>query len=345
MKRLRMLLLTALFTAALSVCALAAGDVTISKDTTLTNFANVYHDLTIEAGVTLTTQYYKPDPQGIEISGTLTVKDGARITGGGILIFGKDANAAGLDLYYLVQGRERPIPVPLPEFFALLGVTDYKPSFRRSETTGHWVLEGQGFEHDPYPDPTQPQVGEAAQIAHRLRALGLFKGVGTNADGSVNYDLGRPATRVEAIVILIRLLGKEADALSGTWDCPFDDVPAWAECYIGYAYQNGLTKGVSATEFGTSDATGEQFMTFVLRALNYSDAAGDFDWRTPQTLADQLGIMPRRGSLENFARADAVEVCESALRAHRNNDRVLYQRLILEGVFTQEQYDAVMGGR
>ena len=70
-------------------------DVTYSKDTTLTKVQNVYHNLTIESGITVTTKYYTPDPQGVEISGTLTVKSGGKITGGAICRAKATGNARG----------------------------------------------------------------------------------------------------------------------------------------------------------------------------------------------------------------------------------------------------------
>ena len=107
------------------------------------------------------------------------------------------------------------------------------------------------------------------EAALRLKALGLFQGVGTNPDGSVNFDLTRAPSRTEALVMLIRLLGKDAEANGGSWN-PFTDVPAgqmkkWA------THEKGLTKGSSATEFGTGTAL--QIPDLVLRA-GLPDAAG-----------------------------------------------------------------------
>ena len=47
--------------------------------------------------------------------------------------------------------------------------------------------------------------------------------------------------------MLIRVLGKEPAALKSDWTHPFTDVASWADKYVGYAYENVLTKGVSAT--------------------------------------------------------------------------------------------------
>lgn len=152
--------------------------------------------------------------------------------------------------------------------------------------------------------------------AERLKALGLFQGVGTNPDGSTNFDLARAPSRTEALVMLIRLLGKGEEALSGSWTHPFTDVPKWADKYVGYAYENKLTNGISASKFGTDNASCQMYLTFVLRSLGYSDAGGkDFSWNSPEALALSVGIMPEGIHTENFLRADVVMISEAALAA------------------------------
>ena len=60
--------------------------------------------------------------------------------------------------------------------------------------------------------------------AEALHDLGLFQGTGTNADGTPIYDLDKTPTRNQALIMLVRLLGKEAEAKAGAWDIPFTDV-------------------------------------------------------------------------------------------------------------------------
>jgi len=172
--------------------------------------------------------------------------------------------------------------------------------------------------------------------ALRLKALGLFQGVGTNPDGSTNFDLGRAPSRTEALVMLIRLLGKDAEASSGSWKHPFTDVPGWANEEVGYAYEKGLTKGSSATEFGVGTASAMMYLTFVLRALGYSDAeGGEFTWDKPEELARSVGILPESVHLEEFLRADVVLISEAALSAKlKASDITLLERLTSEGVVT-----------
>jgi|LSQX01.1.fsa_nt_gb transglutaminase-like putative cysteine protease len=156
--------------------------------------------------------------------------------------------------------------------------------------------------------------------AEKLKALGLFQGVGTNPDGSTNFDLARKPSRIEALVMLIRLLGKDNEAISGSWTHPFTDVPDWANNYVGYAYENKLTNGISATEFGTGTVSYQMYLTFVLRALGYSDTGGvDFTWDKPDDLALSIGIMAVGMHHEDFLRADVVLVSEAALSVKLKN--------------------------
>ena len=89
---------------------------------------------------------------------------------------------------------------------------------------------------------------------------------------------GLTAQELQAVTMLVRLLGKEAEAKAGTWTVPFSDLADWARPYVGYAYANGLTNGLSAERFGSDDkVTANQHLTFILRALGYSSER-DFQW-------------------------------------------------------------------
>ena len=172
-------------------------------------------------------------------------------------------------------------------------------------------------------------------LAADLKSMSLFQGV-----SDTDFALSKAPTRTEAVVILIRMLGKESGAQSGSWTQPFADVAPWADKYIGYAYQQGLTKGVSETEFGSGNASAAAFLTLLLRALGYSDANGDFSYSDPYTLARSIGLLPEVVDTTNFLRADVVLVSYSALTVKiKGTSQTLAEKLILDGVFTQAQYE------
>ncbi len=174
--------------------------------------------------------------------------------------------------------------------------------------------------------------------ATALKQLRLFKGV-----SDTDFALDRAATRTEAIIMLIRALGKETEAINGSFTHPFTDVESWADKYIGYAYQNGLTKGVSATEFGTGNASSGMYLTFVLRALGYDDLKGDFSWESPDKLAGAVGILTSDVDTANFLRADVAKVTWAAVKAETKGGKLtLAKKLIFDKVFTADEFSSAL---
>ena len=174
-------------------------------------------------------------------------------------------------------------------------------------------------------------------LAGDLKALGLFQGV-----SDTDFDLDRAPSRLEAIIMLIRVLGKEQEALNGDWTHPFVDVPPWADKYVGYAYANGLTKGTSDTQFGAGTSDAGTYLTFMLRALGYSDVNGiDFTWLNPYDLARDIGILPDCVNLTTFWRADVATISYAALQVPlKGETRTLAQKLISARTFSLSEYEA-----
>jgi len=182
---------------------------------------------------------------------------------------------------------------------------------------------------------------EAVTAADTLYELGLFNGTGTNAYGRPVYDLDRAPTRQEAVTMLVRLLGKDAEAKKGSWETPFTDVDDWAKPYVGYAYENGLTNGTSATTFGGNETvTASQYLTFVLRSLGY-DSNTDFQWDAAWDLSDQIGLTDGRyTNAKTFLRGDVTIVSCSALDVvQKGSSQTLAEKLIREGIFIQAEYE------
>ena len=125
-----------------------------------------------------------------------------------------------------------------------------------------------------------------ANSAQQLWNKGLMLG----SDGVFNLD--KPLTRAEGIIMTLRILGKEQEALNLKLPCPFTDVPAWAQYQVAYAAQNGIASGYSATVFGSNDPmTANQYITFVLRAMGYNDRNGDFVWSSAAEKALEIGLI------------------------------------------------------
>lgn len=170
---------------------------------------------------------------------------------------------------------------------------------------------------------------QAINAADALFELGLFNGIGTDKTGKPIYDLDRVPTREECVTMLVRLLGKETVATSQTWDMPFDDISEWAKGYVGYAYNEGLTNGISVTKFGgTEKITAQQYITFMLRALGYSSNT-DFSWDQSLSFSDNIGLTNGEyADPHQFTRGDVVKISYAALNHNiKQKDITLYQKL------------------
>ena len=120
-----------------------------------------------------------------------------------------------------------------------------------------------------------------------LREAGLFRGSGSGV--GEGFDLYLAPTRGESLVMFLRLLGEESDALAFNGTHPFTDVPGWLSPYVAWAWQKGYTSGVAADRFGSDQpVSAVEYEEFLLRALGYSTAGVD-DYTTSLERALGLG--------------------------------------------------------
>lgn len=188
--------------------------------------------------------------------------------------------------------------------------------------------------------PAMAADGEAVRSAQALKTLGLFRG------SDKGFELDRAPTRMEALIMLIRLTGRENEALSQTRSHPFTDAPTWhnAAEYLGYAYEKGLTTGVSATLFDPETPVSlAECVTFTLRALGYKDEPGLSVWENWEYYSDMIGLVPFEADHSNFTRGDAVRIYYTALDRTVMDDesfRTLNEMLIDEGVYTNDKFNS-----
>ncbi|MEA4822937.1 MAG: serpin family protein [Clostridiaceae bacterium] len=177
--------------------------------------------------------------------------------------------------------------------------------------------------------------GEAkaeAAAASRLSELGLFRGT------QKGFELSSPATRAQAVTMLVRLLGAEKEALDLT-----DVGGHWAKAYIAYAEKNGFAGAVSATAFSPDDAvTGAELTQLLLVALGYEDVtlsnaydtgveAGLLSSDALKAAANDDRAALTRGMLASFSWA--------ALSAKMADGTRVWEALIDQGVFKRETFD------
>lgn len=171
--------------------------------------------------------------------------------------------------------------------------------------------------------------------ADALNHLGLFLGTGKG------YELDNGLTRAQGITLLVRMIGKEEEANNGVYHNPLTDVPAWATGYIGYAYQNAITNGISETQFGSDmPMTDYMFLTLTLRALGYSDSGEHplYTWNNPYQIACELGLIASTEADSAFTRGDAVSVFWNAMDVNFNGEKdTLADRLVDQKIFTADE--------
>jgi hypothetical protein len=187
------------------------------------------------------------------------------------------------------------------------------------------------------------------ELADALKTMGLFRGSDTGYGSG--YDLEQVPTRIQGLIMFLRLIGEEQAALQSKADCPFTDVPDWCRPYVAYAWEKGYTKGMdsAAKIFGTNiQIRATEFTTFLLRALGYSDsgASPEFTWNTAIDSAVDFGVLTNgeRDMLENqpFLRAQVVYLSYFGLDAvYCGTEDTLCQRLIATGVVESSAVAAV----
>lgn len=212
-----------------------------------------------------------------------------------------------------------------------------------SDTAVIATLGGAEFAYGTGPD--------CNMLARALKEMGLFQGKSLSI--GEGYDLEAKPTRIEGLVMFIRMLGEEKDALAFTGSIPFRDIPAdyWGYRYVAYAYEKGYTKGTDADDplFSPGDLVdARQYMTFVLRALGYSDGAGDFAWDGALEFGREKGLLTvgEYGKLSTggFYRAQVAYLSYYALSMEeKDGGGTLLSRLEARGAVSAGTAAAAMG--
>ena len=270
---------------------------------------------------------------------TLTVPTGSSVlllAGSGYVSYGYGA------VVDVTEGAEIPSGSFLTANHRYMAAEDTAAVVTVSSKTA--VLDYQGEAQFAYSDRIDYNA-----MASALKGLHLFRG-STTGYGQ-GFDLELAPTRLQAIIMFIRVLGEEEQALAWTGTTPFQDVPTGSqgEKYIGYAYQQGYTNGYTATEFRPAGAVNaRQYTEFILRAMGYSSPANTNLSDTLQR-AQNAGVLTagEAAMLENppFLRADLVYISYYALDSLLPDGfRTLADQLIGQGVFTSSEWDAARTG-
>lgn len=173
-------------------------------------------------------------------------------------------------------------------------------------------------------------AAQSSSYAEALNHLGLFSGTENG------YELSRVPTRAESLVMMLRLWGKEEEALKSTYKNPFNDT-GWESRYVSYAYAKGVVNGINEYRFGGNRPISlNQYCSMVLRVLGYSETKGDFTYETAVSFASiVLGIDLTKE--REFNRGTLAKISSYVLNTRpKNQIATLGQTLSATNVFTTQ---------
>lgn len=166
--------------------------------------------------------------------------------------------------------------------------------------------------------------------ADALNHLGLFNGTENG------YELSRVPTRAEALVMMLRLWGKEEDVQKNTNKNPFKDT-GWERSYVSFAYANGIVNGISEHRFGGNQPSSlKQYSAMVLRVLGYSETKGDFTYETAVSFASIVLGIDLTKEVE-FNRGTLAKISSYVLNTSPKNQIATHGQILREkDVFTTQ---------
>ena len=172
-----------------------------------------------------------------------------------------------------------------------------------------------------------PEVTEQ-EAAQRLSYLGLLSGSGWK-DGKIDFELERNLTKLETLILTVRMLGVETEVLENPSEHPYTDVPEWGSAYVGYFYENGVFAEEGPAEFlPDNNVSSEEFLTFMLYALGYTAQVEQYNPALSGVSGLRAGICTELK--ESITRGDAVMMMFRTLNATMNGSDKLLSQVLLE---------------
>ena len=174
-------------------------------------------------------------------------------------------------------------------------------------------------------------AAEYTKEADSLNTMGLFNGTENG------YELDKTFTRAEGATMIVRLLGKEKEAVGSSGGVKFTDVKEhWSKPYVAYCASHGITNGTSETEFSPDETmSGAEYVTLVMRSIGYSNIEPDsVIFAAPELyLASSKEI--RELLSGSFTRDKMVHVSYKALNVKAPNGEMLINALIDSGAVSK----------
>lgn len=164
-------------------------------------------------------------------------------------------------------------------------------------------------------------LADTGQYAEKLSQIGI-------TEMKSRTDPNHEVSRIESIVLIVRLMGKETEAQKLMGKSIFTDVPEWGTGYANFAYENDITKGIGDGKLGSNDnITENEYFTFLLRVLGYGSE--DFEQSAAVDYARSIGLIEDINEFSPFLREQLYKASYLALSQKcKNSNATLTDKLI-----------------
>ena len=164
-----------------------------------------------------------------------------------------------------------------------------------------------------YADVDSADNVEAIEV---MQAVSVMVG-----DENGNFNPDKNVTRAEMAVVMANLLDLQVEDFVGA-SIPFTDVPEWAHAYVAACYADGITGGISATQYGSnnsvtccagrSDAAEGPGLLPVLQRLRHRLAGGHHPARPAASACSTASTPP---ATRLMTRNEVAQIALNALEA------------------------------
>lgn len=151
-----------------------------------------------------------------------------------------------------------------------------------------------------------------------LNTLGLLLNISKE-------EMAATLSREVGITMILKAIGfTQSDADLAASNSAFTDVPGWSKGWAELAYVRGLTTGIGDGRFDPkAPMTQKQFLTFILRALEYDQSAA---WENVAELSVAAGLteqlIPTETQPPAYTKKEASKVMYNALSAELQGKKV-----------------------
>lgn len=158
-----------------------------------------------------------------------------------------------------------------------------------------------------------------------------------NSENKLHSDL----TRAEGLTMVLKSLGysqKVAEEEKNIKNNPFTDVPEWFKGYAGLAADLNLAAGKTKTTYDpSSNLSKREFITFILRALDYNK---DNSYKDAESIGKKIGLLSKDDNINSkITKEEAAVYIFSALNKNIQDGTgyTLGEYLVKSGVISEDK--------